>query len=39
MNRYRGAHYDVDLITKDGREYDVVIDARNGKILSSRIDY
>ncbi|MDO1509720.1 MULTISPECIES: PepSY domain-containing protein [unclassified Neisseria] len=39
MSRYRGAHYDVDLITKDGREYDVIIDARNGKILSSHIDY
>lgn len=39
MSRHRGAHYDVELITKGGQEYNVVVDAKNGRILSSRIDY
>ena len=39
MSRHRGAHYDVELITKSGQEYDVVVNAKNGRILSSHIDY
>lgn len=36
---YSGDHFEVEVIGKDGREYDVIIDAKSGKVLSKRIDH
>ncbi|MDO4770154.1 MAG: PepSY domain-containing protein [Brachymonas sp.] len=31
--------YEVDLVTRDRKEYDVKVDARTGKVISSRVDW
>ncbi|UOP04336.2 PepSY domain-containing protein [Conchiformibius kuhniae] len=35
----KGTYFEVEVRGKDGREYDVKIDAKTGKVLSSKIDY
>lgn len=35
---FSGDHFEVEVIAADGRDYDVVIDAKSGKVLSKRID-
>lgn len=37
-NPWRGAHFDVEVYGQNG-EYDVVVDAKTGKVLSVRRDY
>ncbi|WFF38813.1 PepSY domain-containing protein [Moraxella nasibovis] len=37
-SRRLGAHFDVDVITAQGVEYDVSVDAKTGKVLKSKID-
>lgn len=35
---WKGDHFDVEVFDENGLEYDVVIDAKTGKVLSSRRD-
>ncbi|MDO4777067.1 MAG: PepSY domain-containing protein [Cardiobacteriaceae bacterium] len=35
---WHGDHFDVEVLA-EGREYDVIVDAKTGKVLSSRLDY
>lgn len=37
-NPWRGAHFDVEVYGQNG-EYDVIVDAKTGKVLSVRRDY
>lgn len=34
-----GAHYEVEAIDSKGREYNVIIDAKTGKVITSYRDY
>ncbi|MFA9486241.1 PepSY domain-containing protein [Moraxella haemolytica] len=36
-DRMYGAHFDVEIITAQG-EYDVKVDAKSGKVISSKFD-
>ncbi|QEY26766.1 PepSY domain-containing protein [Neisseria zalophi] len=38
MSRRYNAHYDVELRAADGREYEVIVDAVSGKVVSSKLD-
>lgn len=35
---WNGDHFEVDVRGKDGNKYEIVIDAKSGKVLSQRID-
>lgn len=35
---YHGDHFEVEVIGNDGREHDVTVDAKSGKVLSKRVD-
>lgn len=35
---WNGDHFDVEVLA-EGREYDVIVEAKTGKVLSSRLDY
>lgn len=35
---WNGDHFDVEVMDANGHEYDVVIDAKSGKVLSSKRD-
>lgn len=35
---HQGSYFEVDVRAADGREYDVKIDARTGKVWSSKLD-
>ena len=35
---WNGDHFEVDVRSKDGNKYEIVIDAKSGKVLSQRID-
>ena len=34
----RGDHFEVEVRDAQGREYDVIVDAKTGKVLSSTLD-
>lgn len=35
---WNGDHFEVEVIAADGREHDITIDAKSGKVLSAKID-
>lgn len=37
-SHFRGAHFDVDVIAEHGVKYEVVVDAKTGKVLHSEMD-
>lgn len=37
-SRTKGAYFEVDVMGRDG-EYDVIIDAKTGRVISSQRDY
>lgn len=37
-SQYRGAYFDVELVTQNGMEYDVKVDAKTGKVLLVKQD-
>ena len=36
---FSGDHFEVEVISKDGHEYDVILDAKSGKVLAKKIDH
>lgn len=38
-NQKRGAYFEVEVLGKDGKEYDVKVDAKTGKILHKQQDW
>lgn len=37
-SRYKPDHFDVEVRAKDFRKYDVEVDAKTGKVISSKLD-
>ena len=35
---WKGDHFDVEVFDENGQEYEVIIDAKTGKVLSNRRD-
>lgn len=37
-SKRRGAHFEVNVAGKDGKDYDVKVNAKTGEVISSEID-